>query len=475
MNRKITAKLFWTAILCGGLVVLWLKEVPLAYWVAQQRAVLMGRYSVGQAAAQIILTPIGLLLLWGIWAAREKTPDQKRLDAFKTIALIGSILAGILFTDIAIRLVQSNQYFRTGHSYHRQPNQIRRGIFEDKPICAFTYPRAGVGYPPVSYTFTTDRRGFRNQTDLDRYDILTLGDSFAEGSGVSDEQVWGVQLASLTGWTVYNLGMSGTSAAGYLQTLQDIGLSLKPKAVLCMLYEGNDFRDSNFKEEDPKKKNRSLNDILFRSSPLRQRFQTFLIEFLGPLGSRRFKGDPSTLADPKHPMYPVAWQPVELPEGSGNYYSFEVKRLLDHCLSPEQFLQTKACRKTHEILTRLKAVCKEHQIRLVIVYAPDKPHLVMEAAKGFLSPGQVRAFLALRQDQPPPVDQLWETILPQMDTFEEVMRQFCQQEAIEFISLTEILRQQMLAGRQAYFTYDQHWSPEGHRIVAEYLAGALSL
>jgi hypothetical protein len=62
-----------------------------------------------------------------------------------------------------------------------------------------------------------------------------------------------------------------------------------------------------------------------------------------------------------------------------------------------------------------------------------------------------------------------------MDTFEEVMRQFCRQEAIEFISLTEILRQQMLAGRQAYFTYDQHWSPEGHRIVAEYLAGALSL
>ena len=55
------------------------------------------------------------------------------------------------------------------------------------------------------------------------------------------------------------------------------------------------------------------------------------------------------------------------------------------------------------------------------------------------------------------------------------MRQFCRQEAIEFISLTEILRQQMLAGRQAYFTYDQHWSPEGHRIVAEYLAGALSL
>jgi hypothetical protein len=475
MSKKMTGKVVWTVVLLGGLAFLWFKGVPPAYWVAQEREVLLGRYSVGQAAALIILTPLGLLVLWGIWTAKEKTREQKRQDAFKTIAVILSVLAGIILCDIALRVVQRSQYFRAGHSYHRQPNQVRRGIFEDRPACAFTYPNAPDGYPPVSYTFTTDARGFRNQTDLDRYDILVLGDSFAEGSGVSDEQVWGVRLAASTGCTVYNLGMSGTSAEGYLDVLRQTGLSLKPKVVLCMLYEGNDFRDSNFGKTDANGTRHSLKDVLFRGSPLRKRIQTVLVDTLGPVFAGRFDGDPSALTDPKHPMYPVAWQPMELPSGSGNYYAFEVKRLLDHCVDPLQFAQTRACRRTQEVLSRLKALCADHQIRLVVVYAPDKPHVLLEAGKDSLCPAQVRAFMALKRKNPPPADQLWETILPQMDTYETVMRQFCEKEEIEFISLTGVLRRQMQAGRRAYFTYDQHWSPEGHQIVAEFLAGKISL
>ncbi len=53
------------------------------------------------------------------------------------------------------------------------------------------------------------------------------------------------------------------------------------------------------------------------------------------------------------------------------------------------------------------------------------------------------------------------------------MKNFCQQQSIEFVSLTWPLRQEMTNGTQAYFTYDQHWSPAGHEIVARTLGDYL--
>ena len=34
------------------------------------------------------------------------------------------------------------------------------------------------------------------------------------------------------------------------------------------------------------------------------------------------------------------------------------------------------------------------------------------------------------------------------------------------LSLTEALQKASAEGQQTYFTYDQHWTPEGNRVVA---------
>lgn len=474
MNKQTKGKIFRTVLVVAGLGFLWLKQAPLAYFVAQQRVVLLGRYTIGQMTAQMLLTPILLLILWGIWTAKEKTREQKKEDAFRTIAVILSILLCIVLVDVVLRIVEKSQYVQTGHSYHRLPDQIRTGTFIDQPVSPFTYPNAPAGYPPVDYTFTTDRRGFRNQTDLEACDAVVLGDSFAEGSGVSDEDTWAVRLAEAGGRSIYNLGMSGTSAVGYLDLLEKYGLPFKPKLVICLLYEGNDFRDSNFRQADLAHPEVSLGDIIYKASPVRRRIKDLLIRLFSPVGSRRFDDDPAVLNDPDHLMYPVAWLPMNLPVGSDNYYTFDLKRLLAHCVTSEQFSQTLACRKSLEILEQLQALCGRNQARLVVVYAPDKPHVLLEASQDTLSADQARAFMALKEDDLPPADELLDAILPQMDTFENVVREFCEKKDIRFISLTGVLRKKMLEGTRAYFTYDQHWSPEGHRVVADYLAETIS-
>ncbi len=470
MKKQSFGKWAWTIGLLTLLSLLWLRQAPLAYCVAQQRIVLMGRYTLEQMTVLLILTPLSALILWGVWMGKPKTPEEKKKDIFKIISLTLSILMGIVLTDIILRLVQRSQYIRSGQSYHRQPSQVQRGTFVDSPASPFTYPNAPVGYPAHAFTLTTDKRGLRNQTDLNQYDVVVLGDSFAEGSGVSDEQNWPVLLAQKTGRTVYNLGMSGGNPTDYVEVLREVGQPLKPKIVLCMLYEGNDFRDSNFPSSGQGRSKPSFKDIIFKTSPLRQRLAELIIRTFSPINSNRFNISPATLNNPRHIMYPVSWLPMNVPQGSANYYTFDLKRFLAHCQTSEQFSQTQGCRKTQETLTLLQSQCAASGARLIVVYAPDKPHLLLPAEREYLDPAKLRAYMALARKNLPPEEKILDTILPQLDTFEMVTADFCRKQAIEFVSLTDILRQQILAGRWVYFTYDQHWSPEGHRIVADFLA-----
>ncbi|MHC4271869.1 MAG: SGNH/GDSL hydrolase family protein, partial [Planctomycetota bacterium] len=188
--------------------------------------------------------------------------------------------------DISLRLLKQRRYVGNKTSYHRTPNQVIKGINKDVPVTAFTYPLAHAGYPDVPYTITVDKRGFRNTTNLEIYDVVTLGDSFTEGSHVSDEHAWPVVFSNKSNLKVYNLGMSGGSPLTYLDTLEKYGLTLSPKTVICSIYEGNDFRGSNF-EATKEEKRVSLKSRI-KSSPLRNAIKNGLIHLFGPVNSKRF-------------------------------------------------------------------------------------------------------------------------------------------------------------------------------------------
>ncbi|NLH16124.1 MAG: hypothetical protein GX455_06065, partial [Phycisphaerae bacterium] len=153
---------------------LWLRESPLAYCVAQQRQILLGRYTIEQMTVQLIVTPIALLIVLGIWTGKDKSPQEKRHDKIRLILTIGSVLLTIVIADIFLRLVEGPAYIRTAQSHHRLANQSIHGIFEDTPDTAFAYPDAPAGYPPIEYTLTTDARGFRNGTTLASCDVVVL-------------------------------------------------------------------------------------------------------------------------------------------------------------------------------------------------------------------------------------------------------------------------------------------------------------
>jgi len=59
-----------------------------------------------------------------------------------------------------------------------------------------------------------------------------------------------------------------------------------------------------------------------------------------------------------------------------------------------------------------------------------------------------------------------DTVMARLDVQESAVKEFCRQESIGFISLTELLREGIAQGRQLYFTYDDHWTPIGHEAAA---------
>ena len=87
-----------------------------------------------------------------------------------------------------------------------------------------------------------------------------------------------------------------------------------------------------------------------------------------------------------------------------------------------------------------------------------------------VTPQQLHAFMALKQKKLPPADILLDTLIPRLDVQESALEDFSRAESIEFITLTEPLRRAIADGSQTYFTYDQHWTPLGHEVVADTLS-----
>jgi hypothetical protein len=458
-----------TAIIAAINLLLWAIPSNVAYLIAQNRDVLLGRYSVAHLTWIFLLIPISIIALYLIWS-NEKNKKKRQ---FQVTALTLSIIIPIVVVDILMRLAQPKQYIIHKTYYHLAPNTVAQGTNHDVPENAFAYPQMRPGYPDIEYTLTTDERGFRNKTNLEKYDIVALGDSFTEGSNVTDDDIWTSILVQKHNLTVYNLGMAGGHPGTYLETFKRFGIILSPEIVLCMVYEGNDFRESNYKREDTFVQNVSN---CFKNSPLRLALMELMINSFSSTKSKTLENsvtssDNSTGSDKADTnaatISALSWLPVAVPNGTeAKYYTFTVKSLLAHFEKRDIFEHSKGCRQTIVNLRRIKEICHANNIRLVIVYAPDKSHVLLPLIQHNVPPENLRAFMALKENNLPPSDQLMDTVMARLDVKESAVKEFCRQESIGFISLTEPLREGIAQGRQLYFTYDDHWTPIGHEVAA---------
>ncbi len=496
-----------------GLVVLvnlllWLIPSNVAKLIARDRHILMGRYSVERLTLIIVLIPLSLMAIYLLAAARENFKQR----CLRIVLLLTILLSGLPAVDFIARFVWVPRYISTQKVYHRIPGKGYQVTVRDIPEAANSYRNIPPGYPPLQCKLSIDARGFRNQQALTKCDILVLGDSFAEGSHVSDEQCWPTLLAKKSKLQVYNLGMSGTDLLDYLRTYQTIGKNIASRIVICMIYEGNDFRitaipdlgevespnknapvASPAKAPPPAKKDNfagkakapaqkaapvpkqnrmhlleqqdtSFADrfrAYYKTSPLVIIFKNAFIKYLAPINA----------IDYSTRMPSLSWLPIAVGTGAKvSYYSFPPKRVHTLYLSRDDFLKTPSYHACTSVLSHLHQLCRADNRRLLVVYAPTKTRVVLPLVKQRLSAPKLHDFVALRKSHIPEAEVFFAGLFRYLDGQEQALADLCKQQGIEFVSLIQPLRESAALGTQVYFTYDQHWTPPGHQIVADIIS-----
>lgn len=450
-----TGQKIWLGILIAANLALWLIPSSVVEQIARDRHTMLGRYS-RQHFTWIIVVGLFSLVSFYVDGATGRNRRRRRFQVWATLLFLIPTLGVI---DYLVRSPGYGHYIRDTLAYHHPPDATYQQAYEDKPKAHRTYPDPPPGYPSVACALHTDARGFRNRADLDRADVVVLGDSFAEGSGVSDEHVWPVRLAQRGGLSVYNLGMSGYDPLHYLASLEEHGLGLGPRYVLCLLYEGNDFRSAR---SDWKRRRPDLSSRLtryFKQSPILNALDDLLIRTFGPLNCK----------GPVPGIEILDWLPLAIPDGpDAKYYAFAPKQLRDLYERHEAFAIDRHWLNPRAQLAEMHKICKQNGAVFIVLYAPLKAHVLLPAVADRIPADKVRGFLALRyKDELAAPDVFLANLVQRSDGREAVVRDWCGRESIPFLALTEALRQAAIEGTQVYYTYDPHWTPNGHRVVAD--------
>ena len=449
---------------------LWIIPSDVPYLIARRKVILLGRYSEGHFS---VLVAIWILSIVAIYILKARSGRVKE-RCFKVCGVCFGICIGLFIADVVLRQIRRPRYVKTQTVYHRPPNSRYIGVFKDQPRRVHSYPGWPRGYEDVNYVLTTGHRGFRNKCNIGQCEILFVGDSFVEGSEVSDEQTWPEVFSQLSGKKIYNLGMSGGNPGTYVETLKLFIESLKPKIVVCSIYEGNDFRgDGTLSHRNSENGKNDRAQGLIKFSPLRLEIKKLLKNTLS-FDSRSellLKNQGwQTFPFPSSNFDAVNWLPMRLPmHGSGSQYAFGLRNLMHHYLDNQSNTNSPEIRTVTAALQEINKICQQQGARLIVAFAPDKQHVLVPLIRDNIDPELIRSFLSLKLNDLPSGTEVLQRLCENVNYKESATMVFCQILNIEFLSLTEILREAISKGIQTYYTYDHHWTPIGNQIAAEAL------
>ena len=182
--------------------------------------------------AALLLT---YLCLWGVARTVSREPRLMLLRAIFTTLVLSTLLA---IVEIPAAIGWLDYFYLLGRlagdwkgpetifttdldlGFGRPPNVRWEGRPRSDLVVRWNLPVRA----PNRQTFTTDSRGFRNTREIERTDIALIGDSYVEGSYLSDEETVASVLEDLTGLSVANLGRAGYGTLQELEVLRRYAL-----------------------------------------------------------------------------------------------------------------------------------------------------------------------------------------------------------------------------------------------------------
>ena len=388
----------------------------------------------------------GWLFVWLISRARRRVLMRAMAT---TLAVIATLL--MLELPAALRSVHWMLIFRdlSGEGFDYGSAYVLDQELRFRRIPGFRWsgrPRSDVeeayGLPrslsdPI--TFTYDRWGYRNATDLDHAEVVLLGDSYVEGWYVSDEQTVAAQLETRLETPVANLGVAGYGATQELLVLEGDALLRQPRIVAWFFFEGNDLYDDwgfeNARLEEPLSSDETTPHPQGLTGSHGWAQRSFVLNAFGRL--RRWV----------HPLIPNRapyW--AYLPDENGK----EPVYFFDYGSVPWTDFEEGQWVKARDTFQRGIEWAHEWNIHLAFLFIPTKYRVYKDV-------------IEIPEGSP----------LETWSDSEELpthFQKFCAMASAACLDLTGPLKQSVREDRMPFALTDTHWSPEGHAVAAAELA-----
>lgn len=449
-------------------VVAWIIPSDVVRLISKEEFILFGRYGIDHFHAAVILTLLAVIACYLVFA-----PAASRRRRRVAVAAWSLVFVLVVFsTDLVLRLVFDDAaYVHVGELRLRPPNMDVRLQYVDRPLAQRTLPALKPGYPSYQMRMRTDARGLRNPEVLDQTDVLLLGDSFTEGSRVGDEDIWATRIARGSGLTVYNLANSGDDPQKYLAKYDLFGRDMGAHTIIVTLYEGNDFR-----RNEPLRHSVEDYDVAemignyFKFAPIRVRYERLLRKAFGPIRADAPVRDRGALG-----WLPFEWRA----SGHSSWYFERPKAIAQLFTDPDEFAADPGWLTARDAVDAVISAAARKGARVIVAYAPTKVRVLFPLVVDDLDADAVIRYLQLGGRLPAALDDVRDpnqlkTVMERMDGgMERVVAGYYRDRGIPFVSLTGALVDATREGVQTYFSYDQHWTPDGHRVVANELLKAL--
>jgi hypothetical protein len=391
----------------------------------------------------------GYLMAWGLYAMLSEMPRAELGKRF--ILTTVTIVAGFLVAEggVLLGVVDYRPVFGTvdlenalsvaGRRFDHELLWVRDSYYKFEADYQGNIGRGWCIPPDPSKRVRVeyDRNGFRNHRDMTEAEIVVVGDSYVEAAMTPDDALSTSILARLQGKTVANLGNSGYGPPQELGVLKRFGFLLHPKTVIWAFYEGNDVSDTRSYEKNVA--------MIAGESPFWQDFWfRSLSRNVLALSFRSMPQDcvPSPRIQPYWAKFTDHTQSV-----SPVFFASP-----DHVDSfpPEADLRGAA-----EYIAEAARLCRERNIRFIVVFVPDKYRVYSDLGNVTLSTEQIRSWRL--DDFPTRLERMLAAMIPD----------------VEYMDLTPALKAESRQGIATYLSDDTHWSLEGHRVAAEVMHRAI--
>ena len=233
------------------------------------------------------------------WYQRERNKDDGYFASVYLLRQALSGVEGILTSDSKYKklnkLLELREQGIEAYPFYLHDPQLH----VDQTVYYLTNPGdATIVYCDENGFWTiyeTDENGFRNPDKKvnERVDFVFIGDSFAEGACVHDEDTFAGNFRK-QGYSVLNLGRGGSGPLLQLAILREYTAVTKPDKVIWFVFTGNDLR--NLREEKTTALFNYLvdenytQDLYRRRSQISKNIKAFLDDEISSNVARREKG-----------------------------------------------------------------------------------------------------------------------------------------------------------------------------------------